>query len=81
MVDAFVRREIVANDIVLKQMRVGKDIVDVVLVAANVRSRYHLFLCSSFTYLSCICCDDMYYYGKVEYEKLIQSVPTARVIL
>ena len=40
MVDAFVRRGIVANDFVPKQMRVGKAIVDVVLaVVANVRSR------------------------------------------
>ena len=56
--------------IVPKQMRVGKAIVHV----ASVRSGDHLFLCSSFTYtftLSCICCDDMYYYSKVEYEKLI----------
>ena len=76
MVDAFVRRGIVP-----KQIRVGKAIVDVILaVVASV----HLFLCSSFTValtLSCICCDDMYCYGKVEYEKLIQSIPTARLIL
>ena len=81
MVDAFVRRGIVANDFVPKQMRVGKAIVDVVLaVVASVRS----ILCSSCTNtftLSCICCDDMYYYSKVEYERLRQSIPTARVIL
>ena len=38
MVDAFVRRGIVANDFVPKQMRVGKALVDVVLaVVASVR--------------------------------------------
>ena len=69
MVDAFVRRGIVR-----KQMHVGKVIVDV----ASVGSGYHLILCSSFTAVftrSCICCDDTYSYGKVEYEKLIQSIP------
>ena len=38
MVDAFVKRGIVANDFVPKQTRVGKAIVDVVLaVVASVR--------------------------------------------
>lgn len=38
MVDAFVRRRIVANDCVPKQMRIGKPMVDVVLaVVASVR--------------------------------------------
>ena len=40
---------------------------------------HHLFLSFTATtctlLVSCICCDDMYYDRKVEYEKLIQSVP------